>query len=84
MNEGNYTKYIDLIKKQYSYKSDGVNILIKHDTKIIKDLHFDSLDMVELIMNIEKLFQIYIPDDAIDLDITVESLYYIIIQKLDE
>ena len=39
---------------------------ITRETDYKDDLHADSLDMVELAMEMEDLFDISVPDDAID------------------
>lgn len=38
--------------------------LIHHDARLIEDLSFDSLDVVELILTLEERFGVGIPDDA--------------------
>ena len=37
---------------------------ISHDTSFVNDLGADSLDTVELVMELEEEFDINIPDDA--------------------
>ncbi|MDD7182280.1 MAG: acyl carrier protein [Peptostreptococcus porci] len=39
---------------------------LKMDTNLLEDLDADSLDAVEIIMNIEEEFEIKIPDEEID------------------
>ena len=52
-------KIMDLLAKQLRI---DVNTL-SPDTNIVEDLGADSLDIVELIMDFEKKFDIEIPDD---------------------
>lgn len=44
---------------------------IRPEAKFIDDLGADSLDMVELIMDFENEFTIFIPDDETDQIVTV-------------
>ena len=47
---------------------------IKLDSTLTDDLAADSLDLVELIMNIEEEFGIHIPDEAAEEISSVEDL----------
>jgi acyl carrier protein len=51
---------LDIIKKHFK-KSDEVT----PDTHIVNDLKGDSLDAVEIIMNIEDHYKIDIPEEAL-------------------
>lgn len=46
---------------------------IQPDAKFTEDLGADSLDMVELIMEFEKEFNVSIPDDDVEQIITVDD-----------
>ena len=46
----------------------------RNDERFIDDLGCDSLDMVDLIMECEKEFNISIPDDDVDKILTVQNL----------
>ncbi|MDY5964257.1 MAG: acyl carrier protein [Peptostreptococcus porci] len=50
--------------------SEQLNIenpeILKMDTNLLEDLDADSLDAVEIIMNIEEEFETKIPDEEID------------------
>tara|TARA_R110002012_G_scaffold321174_1_gene547898 strand:+ start:4717 stop:4959 length:243 start_codon:yes stop_codon:yes gene_type:complete len=48
---------------------------IKPNQDLCKDIGMDSLDKVELIMEVESQFDIQIPDDAIEQINTVNHLY---------
>lgn len=57
----------------------GVSLdALKDEAKFIEDLGADSLDIVELMMNIEEAFNIDIPDDEAEKLLTVgDALSYI-------
>jgi acyl carrier protein len=44
------------------------------DARIMEDLGADSLDVVEIIMNLEETFEITIPDEEAEKGSTVEDL----------
>lgn len=48
----------------------------------IKDLHCDSLDQIELVMEFEKKFNIAIPDDDLEKISTVQNAVEAIERKL--
>ncbi len=51
---------------------------IKRESRFIEDLGADSLDIVELMMNIEETFSVDIPDDEAEKILTVgDALAYI-------
>jgi acyl carrier protein len=47
---------------------------IKPESKIIEDLGADSLDTVELVMELEEVFNIEIPDEDAEKMITIEDV----------
>jgi acyl carrier protein len=54
----------------------GWNEKLKNpDTKLKEDLGLDSLDGVQLIMHIEDIFRISIPDDEINYSSTLKELF---------
>ncbi len=57
-----FEKIKELIVKQMSLKN--VNILM--DTRLVKDLGADSVDLVGSVMTIEDVFGISIPDDELE------------------
>lgn len=60
---------------------------ISPEKSIEYDLGFDSLDRVELVMNIEKKFDIFITDEEGDRvcgSFTIQDLYDLVDQKLKE
>jgi len=53
-------RVIDIVAEQLGADKEKVNI----DTHFVNDLGADSLDTVELVMELEEEFDINIPDDA--------------------
>jgi len=53
-------RVIDIVADQLGVERDKIT----HDTSFIQDLGADSLDTVELVMELEEEFDINIPDDA--------------------
>lgn len=54
------TKIIEIVSKQLGVSKDKIS----RPTAFINDLGADSLDQVELVMEIEDAFDVSIPDDA--------------------
>ncbi len=50
----------EIIAEKLSYDKDKITL----ETSFTEDLGADSLDLVELIMDLEKKFEITIPEDA--------------------
>jgi acyl carrier protein len=60
----------------------GVDIVeVTKESNIAKDLGADSLDQVELVMEVEKEFNIQIPDDEVEKIKTVGQAFDLIINK---
>ncbi|MEA4938205.1 MAG: acyl carrier protein [Christensenella sp.] len=57
----NFEKVRDIISKQLDIDAGT----IKMDSRLIDDLKADSLDIVELIMDLEQEFNIEIPDEEL-------------------
>ena len=57
----NFEKVHDIISKQLDIDAGT----IKMDSRLIDDLKADSLDIVELIMDLEQEFNIEIPDEEL-------------------
>lgn len=55
-----YSKLKEIIVEQLAVDPDEVSM----EASFIDDLNADSLDLVELIMEIEEKFGIQVPDDA--------------------
>ena len=72
------TKIENKVNEIISYKM-GVNIdTIKPEMKFKEDLNGDSLDIVELIMEAEKVFSITIKDEDADKCLTVKDMYNLV------
>ena len=54
-------KVIELISKQLNRPANEIT----NDKEIVKDLGADSLDVVEMVMNIEEECDVSIPDDVL-------------------
>ena len=65
-----FEKIREIIMEQLSVDESMVTI----DTNLMKDLEADSLDAVEIIMNLEESFNISIADDAAEKIKTVKDL----------
>ena len=71
---------ISLTAKQLGLGEDEISL----DSNFMDDLGADSLDTVELVMNIEDEFGIEIPDDEVEQMFTVKSmLNYVTMQITD-
>ena len=58
--------------KQIIADSLGVDVsAITHETRLVRDLGADSLDVVETVVMLEKAFNVTIPDERIDRMTTV-------------
>jgi acyl carrier protein len=53
-------RVVDIVAEQLGVSKDKVAL----DTSFVNDLGADSLDQVELVMELEEEFDINIPDDA--------------------
>ncbi len=53
-------RVIDIVAEQLGVDKDKINM----ETSFVNDLGADSLDTVELVMELEEEFDINIPDDA--------------------
>ena len=71
-------KLKSLIAKQFGLPVDNIGI----NTSLVGDLNADSLDLVEIVMNIEREFNIKIEDtEYVDAD-TVDKIIKLINSKL--
>ena len=73
-------RVIDIVTEQLGVSRDQ----IKDDTSFVNDLGADSLDTVELVMELEEEFDINIPDDAAEKIQTVGQAIEHIKQIIEE
>ena len=73
-----FEKLRDMIADQLALNKDD----IKPESNIIKDLHADSLDLVETLMNIENEWGITIADDDVADIETIQDVVDLINAKL--
>ncbi len=66
-NEEIFNKLKGIIVEQLGVNEENV----KEDATFVDDLEADSLDIVELIMNIEEQFNMEIPDEEAEKIVTV-------------
>ena len=72
-----FVKLVDLIVEELSVSKSDVT----EDTDYLEDLDADSLDIVNLVMDIEEAFDILIPDEHIERITTVKhTIDYILDQ----
>jgi acyl carrier protein len=78
VEEDIYTKLKEIIIDQLAVDPDEVSL----EASFIDDLNADSLDLVELIMEIEEKFEIQVPDNAAEKIKTVsDAVNYILEQQ---
>ena len=74
------SRIISLTAKQLGLGEDEISL----DSNFMDDLGADSLDTIELVMNIEEEFGIEIPDNEVEKMYTVKSvLNYVTMQVSD-
>ncbi len=67
-------RVIEIVSEQLGVNKDQIN----DETHFVNDIGADSLDTVELVMELEEEFDINIPDDAAEKIQTVgEAVHYI-------
>lgn len=66
-------RVIDIVSEHYGVAKDQVT----RKTAFIEDLHADSLDIVELIMELEEEFELQIPEDPDKIKTVGEAIDYI-------
>ena len=65
--------------------SHNVDVIdVSPDARLKKDLDLDSLEIVELSMEVEKQFDIVLTEDEIDSFTTIQDIITTIAEKLDQ
>ena len=77
------SEYEDRVKKIIATTLNLQESKIHEEDKIIEDLSADSLDVIELIMNLEEEFGIKIQDEESELITTVGEAIAYVENKLD-
>ncbi len=72
------SKVIEIIADQLAIHEDD----IKADSRFVDELGADSLDIVELIMEMEEEFDIEIPDEDVEKMLTVKDVCDYIVAAL--
>jgi acyl carrier protein len=72
--EGALRKIKEIIAKQLEIPKEEVDKRIVLDADIINDLGADSMDFVEIVMQIEETFEISMPDATLEKIRTVRDL----------
>lgn len=83
MDRSSIKEKVDPIIRQYLNMTDDAEI--NEDMKFLDDLGADSLDLIEIVMDIENEFEIEIPDSMFDVDdtsITVGKVLSVIEQQI--
>lgn len=57
----NFEKVCKIISNQLGIEAASIS----PDSRLIEDFHADSLDIVELVMDVEQEFDVEIPDEAL-------------------
>ena len=73
-------KVIEIISNQLSLRDHDIQL----DSRFVDDLGADSLDLVELIMEMEEEFDIEIPDDDLEQLQTVQNVVDYVAKSLAE
>lgn len=75
-----FDKIKDIIVEQLDVEEDAVTM----EASITEDLGADSLDVVDLVMNIEESFDVEIPDEEVENIKTVGDIVKYIENKVEE
>lgn len=65
-----FEKVKSILSEQFDVEEDSITM----ETSIINDLGADSLDVVDLLMNIDDEFGVEVPDEDVEKVKTVEDL----------
>ncbi|MBQ7649612.1 MAG: acyl carrier protein [Victivallales bacterium] len=76
------SEYADRVKKIIASTLNRQESTIKDEAKIIEDLGADSLDVIELTMNLEEEFGIKIEDEESELITTVGEAIAVVEKRL--
>lgn len=74
-----YAKVLDIVDRQFPDRKDVLN----EETDLVKDLGADSLDAVEVVMEIEDIFDMQVSDQEAQEIKTVRHIVDLIMMKMD-
>lgn len=80
-NQQIIAKLKELVKPHLEYQDDSVIDNMTGNTNLLDELGLDSVDLVEIIMDIEETFEISIADEEIQQVKTVNDLVALIKSK---
>ena len=86
MNDKKQTEVKNVINAEICeiFCIDGDEFKITEDMGIFDDLGADTLDLVELMMSLEDIFSMSIPEDVCDSIKTVKDIYEIVFTELEK
>ena len=58
---------LDLLKRDYSKNNEAV--VLTKDANIVTELMINSVDAIELLLKIENIYDVEIPDDDLNIDL---------------
>ena len=83
MNKADITDQLKAIIKPYVKDEDALNKL-NEDTDFITDLNINSANLVDVILDVEEVFDITIDNDSMEKMRDVKASLAVIQQKLEE
>ena len=83
MNKADITDQLKAIIKPYVKDEDALNRL-NEDTDFITDLNINSANLVDVILDVEEVFDITIDNDSMEKMRDVKASLAVIQQKLEE
>jgi acyl carrier protein len=72
-----------IIGNQFDFFDDEIKKMILPTTNVINDIGADSLDLVEIIMEVENVFGVSIEDEDLEKMKTPQDLLDCIVKKLE-
>jgi acyl carrier protein len=74
---------LDIVEEQFCVCKGDERYTVTLDTNFREDLGADSIDAVELLLELENTFEIQIPDEAIEKIETVQQAIDYIVERLE-
>ena len=73
---------VDKVLEIISGFSGGPKATITQRSNLTADLRLDSLDQLEILMEVEATFEVNIPDDEAERIVTVQDLVHCVLRRL--